>query len=229
MIKKLLGAFAIAASSTIFAPLAANASVIVIPLPDIGTSVTYTDLNVGQTFAGDGFVGEYSDNNFAHLFGLEGTFSQTVAQANISGLAGTTILSATLSFNLIEAFNLGTATTVTGYAGNGALGYQFGAPAALYGSALSGPIVAGTNFIDVTGIVASAIFASEDWLNLHLQNSAFSDWTYTWAGFGYGPDRAEVRLTIEFEQVPEPATLALIGMALFSLIGFGLMRRRADA
>ncbi len=32
-----------------------------------------------------------------------------------------------------------------------------------------------------------------------------------------------------YTQVPEPSTLALIGMALLSMFGFGMMRRRADA
>jgi hypothetical protein len=35
--------------------------------------------------------------------------------------------------------------------------------------------------------------------------------------------------TGSLSDVPEPSTLALFAMALLSMLGFGMMRRRADA
>jgi hypothetical protein len=210
------------------AAASANADTLTLALPDIGTFEGYTAGNVGQTYSGNGFVGLYNDNQFGHLFGLEGQYSKTVAEADISALAGLNIVSATFSFDLLEAYNLGTTTTVSGYAGTGALGYLFAAPGADFGTA-STALVSGTNTVDVTGIVAAAAAAGQGNLNLFFENSDNSDWTYTYPGYGYDLDRAHARLTVEYSPgVPEPASWALM-LTGFLGAGAALRSRRRTA
>ena len=210
------------------AAASANADTLTLALPDIGTFEGYTADNVGQTYSGNGFVGVYSFNQFGHLFGLEGDFSRTIAEADVSALSGLNISSATFSFDLFEAGATGSTTTVSGYAGTGALGYLFDAPAADFGTA-STVLVAGTNTFDVTGIVAAAAAAGQGNLNLFFQNSQGGDWTYTYPGFGYDLDRAHARLTVEYSAgVPEPASWALM-LTGFLGAGAALRSRRRTA
>ncbi len=209
----------------------ASAAVSVTALPDIGTFTGYVEFDSGQTYSGTGFLGVYNSNvygqaAFAHLFGLEGaSFSRTIAQIDISAFAGQTINSAILKFDILENFNSNNPLTVTGFAGNGALGYIFNAPVATYGTANA--IVNGSNSVDITALVASAVGANANWLNLHLATANGGQWTYTYTGFGYSADRANVSLTIDSGAgVPEPATWALM-IAGFGLVGAASRRRQS--
>jgi hypothetical protein len=206
---------------------AANAGVVTYQIKDILAGEGYQVANAGQTFAGTGFVGMYEWNDFGHLFGLEGAYSRTNLEVGLAGLAGKQVSSATLSFVLRENSGTGGALTITGYDANGMLGYNFNAPTAVYGT-VSGAIANGngaTSSYDVTAIVQSALAHDEDWLGMHLANSETGRWTYTYAGYGYAADRAQVQLVVNYADaaVPEPAALALLGLGL---AGVGLARRR---
>ncbi len=208
----------------------ATASTISYTLTDIlAPTNQYQVANTGQNFSGTGFVGVYSFNEFGHLMGLEGGFSFTNMQVDIAALSGAAIQSATLSFKALEHYGTGT-VSITGYDSNGALGYATTAPNAAYGLA-GGALVAGANqSYDVTALVQAAANAGEDWLGLFMMNTENTyNWTYTFTGWGggYTADRAEMRLAVNFaNQVPEPGSLALTGLALLALAVPALRRRQ---
>src|SRR5687768_4679160 len=86
-----------------FGSSVAHAATITYVLPDIGTFADYSNSNESDTYTGNGFVGMYNFNNpeWAHLFGIEQQdYSRTIGQVDLSALAGTTINSATFSFNI---------------------------------------------------------------------------------------------------------------------------------
>lgn len=221
-----LTALVLAAAASLCSTASANG--VTYTLADVLPQTTgYTENNVGQTYSGDGFVGVYDFNQFGHLMGLEGSFSKTNIQVGIGALAGANINAATLTFKVLEHFGNGT-VSIDGYAGNGALGWGMSAPNAAYGSA-GGALVAGDNqSYDLTAVVQAAANAGEDWLGLFMQNSDPSSWTYTYTGFGYSADRAEMRLTVDFNanRVPEPGSMALAGLALMGLALPALRRRQ---
>jgi hypothetical protein len=200
-----------------------SAATITFEIKDLQTSLTYTDNNVAQTFAGTGFVGMYNvvangEPAFAHLLGIEDTdYSRTNMQVGIAGLAGTTIVSATLSFQLLDGCE-GCQQTIEGtaYRSSGALGYLWDAPALNYGF-FAGTAAPGANAYDVTSLLAASVLAGDSWFGMHLAGTDNEYiWTYTLAD----RDAAVVRLDVEY--VPEPGTLALIGTGLATM----LARRR---
>ncbi len=223
--KRLIATLAL--SAALF-PVASQAATVTYSLPDILTFTDYTDNNVAATYSGTGFGGMYGPRvgvSWAHLFGVESTdFSRTIMQVDTSGLAGATILSATLSFQLLDGSTDPQNVTLTGFDGGaGALTYLWDAPATNYGD-LVASVAQGGNSIDVTSLLADSVGAGDAWFGMHLQGSSEFMWTYSHSGSGYDSDRALVRLTVETAEVPLPGTLPLVGLALAA---FGFVRRRS--
>jgi hypothetical protein len=208
----------------------AFASTVSYTISDILNTPNYSVNNSGQTYAGTGFVGMYSNSTFAHLFGLEGAFSKTNMEVDISGLAGAHIVSASLGFVLLENYDQTGSLTITGYDATGALGYQYNAPTAAYGAVSNNFANGAQQSFDVTALVQAALLQNENWLGLHLQNSSQGRWTYTGTGQA-SADRAQARLVVEFAPattVPEPGPLALIGLGLAGLAAAGRRKTKAE-
>jgi hypothetical protein len=216
-------------AAAVLALMAGPAGATTYVLPDIGTFPDYTDSNTSDTFSGNGFVGEYNTvangvPAYAHLLGVEATdYSRTIVQVDLSGL--TPVSNATLSFLLLDGGSGPHGVAVTGWGGTGALSYTWDPPGANYGGD-NLTAIQGANSVDVTNLVNAAIASGDPWLDLELQGTDSNDfmWTYTWAGDGFGPDRADMRLDVT--EASEPASLALLGVGL---AGLGLARRRKSA
>lgn len=206
----------------------AQAAVAVYELPFIGDWGGYATSDLGLSFTGDGFVGMYR-TQFGALLGLEGTdYSRTHAQVEIGDLIGASVTSAILSFDLKAGSSRDFTFQVTGYAGTGELGFQWDAPDENFGS-VTGTGTPGANDVDITSLLSSALAGGEAWLNLHLQgdNNA-AHWTY--AGGGYDPDWARMRLTVSYEAGAQPSEVPVPGALGFMVVGLaalGLVRRRS--
>ena len=89
-----------------------------------------------------------------------------------------------------------------------------------------------------TDPVSSATFNGVNLVDGACATPYFSS-SYTWCDFSNGqgggdglawalPGDSSYTEQLVVRQVPEPSTLALIGLALLSVFSFGMMRRRAD-
>ncbi len=211
----------------------AQAAMVTYQLPFIGTWDGYTTNDTSLTFSGDGYVGMYDavqndEDKFAALFGLEQTnYSRTNIQVGIGGLAGQTITSAVLSFVLRDGGG-SQDVLVTGYEGDGALGYQWNTPALKYGD-VTYTASSGDNAFDVTALLGAAVADGADWFNLHLQGLLDGTYLWTYAGDLYPVDNALLRLTVTYDdgdpgtEVPLPASVTLL---LAGMGGLAWVRRR---
>jgi hypothetical protein len=205
-------------------------------IQDVGTFTDYEDFNTSDTFAGTGFVGIYPNSPgpgpaFAHLLGLEnydGVFSETEMQVDISALAGATITSAILSYNLLNGGDGSEGVTATSYTTTGSLGFNQTPPNNL-GSTTFTSTGLSANSVDVTALLQAAINANQNWFGLYLTPNGPGDnyqWTYTYSGFEANPDSAGMLLTVKVgavEAVPEPTTM-IAGALLLLPFGAGTMR-----
>jgi hypothetical protein len=187
------------------------------------------------TFSGTGYVGlRGSDPFFAEALNLEvvngASHSRTGLQVDISSLlAGKIIQSASLSFLLGSSSGTQSVTArVRSFDANGTLGYGAWEPVGLgtdVTQSVSGsndPLT--LNTIDITSLLQARIAEGKGWLGLQLSATGVGD-QYLATTMNDDPDRAQVRLTVNFSSVPEPNSLFLVG-AILTLGGIKRIRRR---
>jgi hypothetical protein len=214
-----------------------RAGTVTYTITDAGNFGGYIDGNTADTFSGTGFVGIYptfstdqgtAGPSFAHLFGLEnynGIYSETEMQVDVSALAGKTINSATLSYVLLNGGGGSQTVTATSWDSSGTLAYNQTLPSNL-GSTNFTSNGLSPNSADVTSLLQARVSSGGTWFGLYLTPDGPGDnfqWTYT---NGYQGDPAQVRLTVNYT-VPEPASLALLGLGVAGLGGYAVRRRKA--
>ena len=116
----------------------------------------YNNPSTTAVYGGTGFVGVYGGSytsQYGALLGLEYDFSSTLLQVDISSLAGATINSAQLSFDLVNGTTGSFTTEVTRFTADGTIEYSSGSPDDL-GSASFAPSGLASNAFDVTSLLA---------------------------------------------------------------------------
>jgi len=200
----------------------------------------YEDTTLSDTFGGTGYLGVYPDtpNEFgaqgpavAQGFSLEyydGVYSDVELEASLSGLAGDTITSATLSFGLFSGSGGNETVEVTSFTTNGVLSYHSTAPNDL--GDVFGTATQGMNSINVTSLVANAVGAGQSYVGLFLTpEGPGQNYLYTYSEGGTGDNSADVKLTINYSPAGAPgvpdgaSSLLLFGLGL---AGLGLMAHR---
>jgi hypothetical protein len=219
----------------------ASASSITYTITDIGTFGGYEDTNTSDTFSGTGFLGLYTSaaiggsGGFGHLLGLENygyLYSETALEVGIGALAGATITSATLSYDILDGDGGPATIQATSFSANGTLAYSIAPPSNLGTTTFISNQNPSSNSVDVTSLLQSQVTAGAPWFGLYLSPVGSSNqWTYTYSGFGANADSASVRLTVDYTggNVPEPATITLLASGLFAVGGFGFYRRHRGA
>lgn len=204
----------------------ATAGTITYTLEDIGTFGGAEQPNSGQGFTGTGFVG-LTESSFVHRFGLEADFSKTALQVALGDLAGKTVTSARLTFDLFDGSAAAQPVTVTSFTADGTLYHFWNAPDTL-GTGTYTVQGRASNSLDVTAFVQERNTAGAGWLGLHLAGSTAAQFTSTLDG-EFLPDRANARLVVEFSEgaapVPEPTSLSLLALGAAGMAGYRLRRR----
>ncbi len=184
---------------------------------------TYNN-NTAATFTGDGYVGLHPVA-FGPWFMYEidsPAHSRTIMNLNIRDLAGATINSATLEYQLTAGSTGAGVLALTSYDADGTLRHIFPnapSPIQTVSYATTGR---GFNSLDVTGLLADRVASGADWFGLYFAPGNYSTihWTSTWDN----ADAAQVRLKVDFTPVPVPGAV-LLGMLGLSVAGVKLRKR----
>jgi hypothetical protein len=202
-------------------------------------SITYQILDLvpgggaatSATFNGTGFAGMHS-TSFSEFFMYE-TFnggavhSRTTLQVDISALAGATISSATLSYVLTSGSAAVGELALTSWDSSGTLTYTFPNPPNVISTTSYFPVGLSANSLNVTAQLAERVAAGDNWFGLYF--AMVTEGVFHWTDTGGDADAALVRLDVNFQAVPEPATLTLVGVGAGVAAIRRLRRRRTVA
>jgi len=88
------------------------------------------------------------------------------------------------------------------------------------------PVGLSSNTLDVTAQLTERVGAGDDWFGLYFAMASPNN--YHWIPTSGNPDAALVRLRVEYTPIPEPTSMALLGIA-GGLVGLGGLARRRRA
>lgn len=208
-------------------------------LPDLADFTTFSTPDHSLTYSGTGYVGMTNDiwsgagPSWMHGLTLEpGYFGRTLMQLDLAPLAGREIVSATLSFMLLDGQESPgrNGVQVSGFdAIDGVMALRWDAPAHSHASVF-GEVERSTTqrqSIDITSLLDYSVRHEQTWLGLHLQATG-DNYFYT-ATHDFpellSPDRAQVRIDVITAAVPEPQSWALLAAGL-GVVGW-IGRRRS--
>ena len=179
------------------------------------------EVDLGVTYTGDGYVGMHS-NLFSPFFMYEGTDSRTIMNLNIEALAGATINSATLEYQLTNGTGEAGVLDLTSYDADGTLRHVFPAPPSPIQTVSYTTQGRAFNSLDVTSLLADRVASGGDWFGLYF--AAGTSTTIHYTGTSNDADAAQVRLNVDFTPVPVPGAV-LLGMLGLSVAGVKLRKR----
>lgn len=211
-------------------------------LNDLADFKTFSTPDHSLTYSGTGYVGMTNDiwsgagPSWMHGLTLEpAQFGRTLMQLDLAALAGRDIVSATLSFMLLDGQEAAgrNGVQVSGFdVIDGVMALQWDAPQHSHGSVF-GEVERSTTqrqSIDITPLLDYSVRHEQLWLGLHLQATG-DNYFYT-ATHDYpdllSPDRAQVRIDVITAAVPEPQSWALLAAGL-GVVGWIGRRRSTGA